>query len=252
MKISEATQEILQGKGYVIIPNLLSQIEADETRNLVLSLAQQARKQNQLVIKQQKERLYGLIYKGQIFENLVQNTLILSLIESILGNDLVLGGFSAHILHPGAKRMGIHVDYPYWAMSSPYPKDPVLEVQVIWLLEDFTENNGAPIFAQGTQKLAVAPNIETFEKLGQKITGKAGSAIVSHGLCWHDTSINQTEHPRVSLLANYTLQFIQSLENHLFDYQPEIREKASSKLKKLLRNQWQSTNKPVFDLKHQL
>lgn len=252
MKISELAQEILQGKGYVIIPDLLSQTEADNARTSILSLAKKARDQGQLNINDKKERLYGLIYQEKVFENLVQHPLILSLIESILGEDMVLGGFSAHILYPGAKRMGIHVDYPYWAMSSPYPTNPVLEVQVIWLLEDFTENNGAPIFAAGTQKLANELNHETFEEIGQKITGKAGSAIVSHGLCWHDTSVNETDRPRVSLLGNYTPQFIQPLENNLFDYQSEVMENASPKLRQLMRNQWQTEDKPVFELNYKL
>lgn len=44
---------------------------------------------------------------------------------------MTLGGFSAHILDPGAINMGAHVDYPYFAMTPPYPATPVMEVQAI-------------------------------------------------------------------------------------------------------------------------
>ena len=38
--------------------------------------------------------------------------------------------------------MGAHVDWPYWGMRPPFPATPVLTLQVIWMLEDFTLENG--------------------------------------------------------------------------------------------------------------
>ncbi|AFZ37524.1 Phytanoyl-CoA dioxygenase [Stanieria cyanosphaera PCC 7437] len=239
-------KEIIDGKGYVLLPNLLTQAEAKTASNLILELAEQEKKVGKLVIQEQKERLYGLIYQGKIFEKMVQHPTVLSIVETILGQNLILGGFSAHILHPGAKRMGVHVDYPYWAMSSPFPRSPILEIQVIWMVEDFTEDNGAPLFVPHSQKLAIKPELEEFEKTAIKITGKAGTAIISHGLCWHDTSVNHTQKPRVSILGNYTPQFIHPLENNLFNYRQEVIEQATPKLKYLLRHDLQSHQQQIF------
>jgi ectoine hydroxylase-related dioxygenase (phytanoyl-CoA dioxygenase family) len=239
-------KEIVVGQGYVLIPNLISQEEAETARQLVLNLAEQEKKAGKIVNQEGKERLYGLIYKGEIFEKMVQHPTVLSVVETLLGADIILGGFSAHILHKDAKRMGVHVDYPYWAMSSPFPKYPILEIQVIWMVEDFTEDNGAPLFAAGSQKLGIKPEIQEFEKIATKITGTAGTAIISHGLCWHDTSINQTEQPRVSILGNYTPQFIHPLENNLYDYQQEVIDRANPKLKHLLRHDLKSNQQQMF------
>ncbi len=249
MKITELTEEIIRGKGYVVLPDLLSLKETTEARNLILELARQEKQNGKLVVQGKKERLYGLIYKSEVFAKLVQDELILSIIEAILGEDIILGGFSAHILNPGSKRMGIHVDYPYWAMSSPFPRYPILEIQVIWMMEDFTADNGAPLFAAGTQNLASKPNKRKFERTAEKITGTAGTAIISHGLCWHDTSLNKSDRPRVSLLANYTPQYVHPLENNLFDFQPEASENFSPELKKLLRHTWMSKNQPMYGMK---
>ena len=246
---SEITEEITQGKGYVVLPDLLSRSQAIAARDLILELAEQEKQDGRLVVQGKKERLYGLIYKGDIFADLVQNKLILSIIEAIMGEDIILGGFSAHILHPGAKRMGIHVDYPYWAMPSPFPKYPILEIQVIWMMEDFTVHNGAPLFVPGSQNLATQPDQKQFEQTAEKITGTAGTAIISHGLCWHDTSENTSDRPRVSLLGNYTPQYVHPLENNLFDYQLEIIKNASPKLKKLLRHVWMPKTEPMYGMK---
>ncbi|MEM7590767.1 MAG: phytanoyl-CoA dioxygenase family protein [Cyanobacteria bacterium P01_A01_bin.83] len=242
-------KEITRGKGFVVLPNLVSADKATAARNLILELAQQDKQNGNLVIQEKKERLYGLIYRGDVFADLVQNQIILEIVEEILGEDIILGGFSAHILHPGAKSMGIHVDYPYWAMPAPFPKYPILEIQVIWMLEDFTVNNGAPVFAAGTQKLATQPNKWQFKLKAKRITGSAGSAIISHGLCWHDTSDNKSDRSRVSLLGNYTPQYVHPLENNLFAHQPDMITNASPQLKKLLRHTWMDKTDPMYNMR---
>ncbi|NMG08043.1 phytanoyl-CoA dioxygenase family protein [Brasilonema sp. UFV-L1] len=239
-EVASLVDEIIQGKGYVLIPEVLSAEQAQEARSLVLKLAQEERQQGKLLIDGDKERLYGLIYKGEIFELMVQHPTIIEIIETILGNDMTLGGFSAHILNPGATNMGVHVDYPYWTMKPPFPTYPIMEVQVIWMVEDFKEENGAPLFTPGSQKLCSPPDSVYFSKTAEKVTGKAGSVVVSHGLCWHDTSVNATEKPRVSILGNYGPKFVRPLEDPLHDVRQEVLERATPKLKQLLGYEFKS------------
>jgi ectoine hydroxylase-related dioxygenase (phytanoyl-CoA dioxygenase family) len=239
-EIASLVNEIIAGKGYVVIPDVLSATQAQAARSLVLKLAQEEKQQGKLLRDPKRERIYGLIYKGEIFELMVQHPRVIEVIEAILGTDMTLGGFSAHILHPGATNMGVHVDYPYWTMKPPFPPYPVMEVQVIWMVEDFTQDNGAPIFAPNSQKLCRSPDLEEFSKVGEKITGKAGSVVISHGLCWHDTSVNNAEKPRVSILGNYDPKFIRPLEDPLLDMRQEVLDRASPKLKQLLGFEFQS------------
>lgn len=130
--------------------------------------------------------------------------------------------------------MGVHVDYPYWAMEPPYPQHPVMEVQAIWMVEDFTEANGAPLFAPDSQKLRRSPDLQQFDQTAQKITGKAGSLVLSHGLTWHSTSPNASQEPRVSVLGNYALKIVRPLEDPMQGMRQEVIDRASPKLKKLL------------------
>jgi ectoine hydroxylase-related dioxygenase (phytanoyl-CoA dioxygenase family) len=248
-EIAEIIDEITNGQGYVLLPDLITTQEAAAARQFILELAEQKRKADLLVAQENRERLYGLIYQSDIFAQMAQHETLFSIIEALIGENVILGGFSAHILHPGASSMGIHVDYPYWAMTAPFPKHPILELQVIWLMEDFTANNGAPLFAPGTQKLATKPEPFKFASSATKITGKAGSAVISHGLCWHSTSENNSDRPRVSLLGNYTPQYIHPLENNLFDHQPEAIENAPPRLKKLLRHTLLPNSQPIYGMK---
>ncbi|MGF1482078.1 MAG: phytanoyl-CoA dioxygenase family protein [Cyanophyceae cyanobacterium] len=234
MNVASIKHEILEGRGYVLIPEVLSITQANEARSLVLQHAAQEKQQGKLLIDGKRERLYSLLYRGKIFEQMVQHPLVLEVVEAILGSEITLGGFSAHILHPGATEMGVHVDYPYWAMEPPFPKHPVMEVQAIWMVEDFTENNGAPLFAPESQKRCSLPSVPDFNRVAQKITGQAGSVVLSHGLAWHNTSANTANEPRVSILGNYALKFVRPLENPFREARQEVLDRASPKLKELL------------------
>jgi ectoine hydroxylase-related dioxygenase (phytanoyl-CoA dioxygenase family) len=238
--VASLAEEIITGKGYILIPQVLNATQAQEARSLILTLTQEEKKQGKMLIDGDRERLYGLIYKGEIFELMVQHPTVIEIIEAILGSDMTLGGFSAHILNPGATNMGVHIDYPYWTMKPPFPAHPVMEVQVIWMLEDFTQENGATLFAPGSQKLFSPPDLVHFAKTAEKITGKAGSVVISHGLSWHDTSVNSTDKPRVSVLGNYNPKFIRPLEDPLRDFRQEVIERASPKLRQLLGYEFKS------------
>ncbi|MEH2217039.1 MAG: hypothetical protein V7K72_08005 [Nostoc sp.] len=125
--VANLVDEIIAGKGYVLIPEVLNPTQAQEARSLVLQLAEKEKLQGKVLLDEQRERVYGLVYKGEIFELMVQHPMAIAVIEAILGKDMTLGGFSAHILNPGATKMGVHVDYPYWIMKPPFPAYPVME-----------------------------------------------------------------------------------------------------------------------------
>ena len=146
-----------------------------------------------------QQHLRGLLWHGEIFERLVQHPALIEIAEAMLGDDMVLGAYTARILYPGAIEMGVHIDYPYWAMRGPFTLRPPLMLQVIWMLQEFTEKNGATLVAPRSQLRCARPNREEFAREAIKITGAAGDAIISHGLLWHDTSQNHTEQPRVAL-----------------------------------------------------
>jgi ectoine hydroxylase-related dioxygenase (phytanoyl-CoA dioxygenase family) len=130
--------------------------------------------------------------------------------------------------------MGVHIDYPYWAMRGPFTIRPPLMVQVIWMLQDFTEHNGATLVAPRSQLRCARPNREEFAREAIKITGGAGDAIISHGLLWHDTSPNRTAEPRVAVLINYGQKVIRPLDPEIAKVELTVMERASPKLRQLL------------------
>jgi ectoine hydroxylase-related dioxygenase (phytanoyl-CoA dioxygenase family) len=237
--MQDFAREIVLGKGYAILPELFTPEEISEARAQILELAT-AQPVGRFMQAGARSRLYKLLDEAEIFEKMVQHPQVIEIVEAVLGSDMTLGGFSAHILNPGASNMGVHVDYPYFTMTPPYPATPIMEVQAIWMMEDFTETNGAPLFAAETQKLCQFPQPQKFAELAQKVTGTAGSVVLSHGLCWHDTSTNHSDRPRVSVLGNYNPKFVRPLENNAQQLSPAFLAQASPKLRQLLGCEFQS------------
>lgn len=232
--VNSLVDTVLNGEGFVLLPNVLSPTEVAEARSQVLQLAAVERQAGTLSLQGQRERLYGLVFKGEIFEYIVQHPRILAVAEALLGEDMIVGDFSAHIVGKEVPNMGSHVDYPYWSMQPPFPANPVLAIQTIWMMEDFTEINGATVIAPGTQQLGTPPESLKFPTLAKKITGQAGSVLLFHGLCWHDTSTNFTDRPRVSILSSYHPKFIQPFQDPLREAKQSVLDRASPKLQQLL------------------
>jgi ectoine hydroxylase-related dioxygenase (phytanoyl-CoA dioxygenase family) len=234
--VSAIVEQLIDGPGYVLIPNLMTAADAADARSRALEIAASPSaamfgKRNQTTGHQ---HLRGLLAHGEVFERMAQHPAIVEIAEAMLGDDMTLGAYSARIMYPGATRMGVHVDYPYWAMRGPFTLRPPLMVQVIWMLQDFTERNGATLVAPRSQLRCARPNREDFAREAIKITGAAGDAIVSHGLLWHDTSQNHTEQPRVALLINYGLKVIRPLDSEIAKVPPAVLERATPKLRQLL------------------
>lgn len=234
--VPEIADQLIDGPGFVLLPSLMTAAEAADARSRVLEIAASPSalefgRRNERIGQQHVRGLLGL---GEIFERMVQHPAIIEVAEAMLGNDMTLGAYSARILHPGATEMGVHIDYPYWAMRGPFTLRPPLMTQVIWMLQDFTEQNGATLVAPRSQLRCAHPNRDQFAREAVKITGAAGDAIVSHGLLWHDTSPNRTAEPRVALLINYGMKVIRPLDADIARVPPAVLQRATPKLRQLL------------------
>ncbi|MCE9522502.1 MAG: phytanoyl-CoA dioxygenase family protein [Alphaproteobacteria bacterium] len=241
MDAAQISHALIEGPGYALMENVIATADAAAARREILD---QVERQNQSEgpsydgrAKKIGHEHVLLLDQGTVFEDLVQNPQILAAAGELLGEDFTLSAFSARVLLPGARPMGIHVDYPYWALPQPYAVTPPLMMQVIWMMQDFTIENGATFVAPHSQRRAAPPDRDRFKSEAIQITGRAGSAIVSHGLLWHDTAPNQTQEPRVAVLINYCNKVIRPMQD--FSNIPEaVLARATPQLRRLLGKQF--------------
>lgn len=221
-------QALLRGDGFAVLREVIAPDEARRIRAEILARLDCANEEANGSL-----RIPNLIAAAPPFSQLATNPTILDLAHRVVGRDCRIAALGANVLMPGCSPGGMHVDYPYWAMDPGMPVEPALMLQVIWMMEPFSAENGGTWVVPGSQTWGRYPVAREFDESAIQITGNAGDAIVSHGLLWHRTAANRTDQPRVALLINYSQLTVQPM-SQLGPFSDEFRENASSELRSLL------------------
>jgi hypothetical protein len=232
----DRVEAIIRRAGTCTITNVISAAEADAARLAVQKLAEadRARGHHPVYGDGKIRRVWGLAGKDPIFRRLIQHPLVVAIWKRILGENLIASSFTANIVGPGAPDGGWHVDYPLYMMRPPFPGG-FLSTQTIWMLDDFTPENGATIWIPGSQRLLRPPT--PHEIKGQKTAiarAPKGSVFFANAAIWHQCLANHTDTERIGLLAMYAHSFIHPQEDMPRQLTDEQLQGESDLLKQLL------------------
>ena len=195
--------------GYVILDNILSKKKIFEIKDKIYQIYANEKKSKILYNytfdkSQRTKRIWNLVNKSKIFRNLIQNKVVNNYMEWIFDRKTnhqkyFLSSFQANILQDGAIAQKLHVDTP---VPEPLPSWP-LKANSIWMLDDFTEENGATEVLPGSHKLRFKPKKkDNKNKKIIKCVGNAGSVIITHGALWHRAGSNNSSNNRTSSSSN--------------------------------------------------
>lgn len=244
--LDRAVHELTEGAGYCLFEDLFSAERIREARDLIVALSDadppkltHFHGEHADRVDRQR-RVWNLLNKGRVFEELVQPEPILALFDRLLGRDFILGSFAANRLLPGAPGQEPHVDYPYWDLHDRgrFPLGIngsfLLNCQVTIMLDDFTRENGATACVPGSQKFARYPTPEEFAAGAVQVEGRAGTAMVFNGLMWHCGMPNRSGADRSALLGQYLPRFVKPMEDQVRGVRPEVIARASPRLRQLI------------------
>ena len=147
----------------------------------------------------------------------------------LLGDDYLLDSAALSIQWPGSSRFGPHIDRPFlrkptdkgWQFSSASmplpPKEYPLSIQAVFLLDNFTAENGAffampPTGWRGSsryEELGNRTDLSWLDEMGGKtVTARAGQVILAHGAVWHGALPNYSPRPRLAVLVQFVPRFV--------------------------------------------
>jgi len=223
----------LDEHGYCLIEGALApdKLDAVRTRLVGQAAAEVADGTDYVYEGGANQRVWTLLNKGEVFEELAQDPLILKLMGHMLGPDFLLSNIDANIAGPGGEPMFLHADQSF--VPPPWPPYPLV-ANVMWMLDDFTPENGATRIVPGSHKLGQGPD---WSKLPETVPvcGPAGTAFVFEGRLWHQTGANTTESERRhGILAYYCRPFMRQQENWFVSLEPEVLERATFTLRHML------------------
>lgn len=204
--LDAAEKQFLVEQGYLPLPGLMSPAQVAAIRGRVQALIAEEGEGAGAEFKQEDgaDRLANLVDKGPLFETCFSHPRVLAAMNLVLKGDFKLSSLNGRAARPGQGRQALHAD---WAGGV----DPG-DFQVcnsIWLLVDFTPDNGATRVVPGSHKTGRHPS-DALDDPGAShpdeilLTGQAGTVVIFNSHLWHGGTLNQTESPRYALHSYFT------------------------------------------------
>lgn len=224
----------LDEQGYVVLEGVLSPAQAEALRNRSIELAQQEYAGGAArYLEGKSQRVWNLVNKDPLFAEVIQLPTVLAMHEYLLGDDCILSSFTVNLIGPGSPASGLHIDYPLSKLPPPLPAFALCS-NSIYLLNDFTPENGATWVIPGSHKRGYGPTAGvTYDDMIQ-LRGKKGDVVIIDGRIWHGSGANQTDHDRVALLGFFCRSFMKPQQDHLHLVAPDLIEGGTPTLQRLL------------------
>lgn len=219
----------LARQGFAVVPDVLSPAEVERVRARLVEVA--AFERSAGIDHDPKwedgpgnQRVFGLLNKGFEFVELAAHPVAMALMAHLLDPAFLLSSLTANITAPGGHPMYLHYDQHY--VPGPWPVAPLV-ANIIWMLDDFNEENGATRFVPGSHLEDHAG--WTLESLvgraGETVAvgGPRGGLVCLDGRVLHQTGANRTPaERRHGLIAYYCQPWIRQQENASLSLLPEV------------------------------
>jgi ectoine hydroxylase-related dioxygenase (phytanoyl-CoA dioxygenase family) len=204
--MTAAERAALDTAGYVVLERYLGPDLLEQVRARVEELHEQEGENAGAEFRKEagSRRLANLVDKGEIFERLIAMPEILERVGYVLGENFKLSSFNARSADPHSNEpQPLHCDAGALADERGY-----WVCNTIWLLDDFTRENGATRVIPGSQKWQKLPQEALADPLAphpeeRLLVAPAGSVVVMNTHAWHGGTANRTAQPRRALHAFY-------------------------------------------------
>ncbi len=196
----------LDEQGYVVLRDCMGGDLLNGLRRRILELFDEEGDRAGYEFKQEEHahRLSNLVDKGEVFQRAVALPVVLERVRHVLGAGMKLSSLNARSADPGTDEgQPLHVDMGgipdekgYWVCNT------------VWLLDDFTPDNGATRMIPGSHKWGTRPQDVLQDPMAQHpdeilLIGKAGSIAVMNAHMWHGGTANRTSSPRLAMHSFY-------------------------------------------------
>src|SRR5688572_5601307 len=207
--LTQAEKDFLDQNGYLNLGQLLSNLQVEKINNRINSLmnSEGDNAGSELLdspyIRHPKEagadRLADLVNKGEVFDIFYTHPRVLAGIAHVLGPSIKLSSLNYRAAKPGMGLQKLHVDWHEAVAAGQYKV-----CNSIWLLDDFSKENGATRIVPGTHHSGVLPQDILPDPEGphteeEIIEAPAGSVFIFNSHAWHGGTTNRTDKNRRSI-----------------------------------------------------
>jgi ectoine hydroxylase-related dioxygenase (phytanoyl-CoA dioxygenase family) len=234
-----AARDELDARGVCVVEGVLSPAEALDVRRHLLDAAAESERRGvptflpQLDPNAANVRVFNLLDLHACFRELIVHPAALALVQALLGDHYAISNFTANIARPGSRSMSVHSDQ---ALVVPEPWLAPWSINIIWCLDDVTEENGGTLFLPGSHRATRRGDLpeRPIESM-QALTAPRGSIAAMDGRVWHTSGANVTKSgERALLFGYYSADFLRPQTNFNVNLSETTKAELSPQLHALL------------------
>lgn len=196
--LTNTQKQFLDVNGYLPLEGVMSLDKVAAFTNRLDELAHQEGANAGKEVHQEEGtvRLSNLIDKGAIFEKCVTPLVVLASVRYVLGSEFKLSSLNSRAALPGQGHQGLHPDWGEAVTPGEYRV-----CNSIWLLDDFTLNNGATRLVPSSHRSGNMPTDVMHDTKDDhpdqiQIVANAGAVVIFNAHTWHGGVLNQSSSPR--------------------------------------------------------
>jgi ectoine hydroxylase-related dioxygenase (phytanoyl-CoA dioxygenase family) len=199
----------LNEDGYVIVSGMMPDAEVAAARHDLDRILQTTKTGRNPFEGYSTQRIYALFAKTRTFDQAALHPLLLGVLDEVLGHYQLSAPVGIRI-GPGEQAQILHRDDAIYPLPQPHP---TVVVNTMWPLDEFTLENGATRFVQGSHRWEPGRHPEPDDEIAMA-TMSPGSAMFYLGSLWHGGGANQTDRPRLGVILEYAASWLRPQENH--------------------------------------
>jgi ectoine hydroxylase-related dioxygenase (phytanoyl-CoA dioxygenase family) len=226
---SEETQQ-LDHDAFLAMPGFLTAAEMRALADKFDELLEEERRRAGIEAHQEKgaDRLANLVNKDPIFETCFTHPRILAAIDHIINGEIKLNSLNGRAAVPAEGLQPLHSDYGLGTGDERIYAEATVDpghyrvCNSIWLLDDFTEENGATRVVPGSHRWQKVPSEEIPNPMAshpdeQLLIYPAGTVVIFNGHVWHGGTKNVSDRPRRALHSSFSdREFRQSTDQRRY------------------------------------
>jgi ectoine hydroxylase-related dioxygenase (phytanoyl-CoA dioxygenase family) len=237
MAMNPQQRQQLDAQGYLVLEHAMGGALLRELRERISRIFDDEgdRAGHEFRTEAHAHRLANLVDKGDVFARAIMLPDVLDGVRHVLGPEIKLSSLNARSADPrGDVGQPLHVDMGavpdekgYWVCNT------------IWMLDDFTPENGATRMIPGSHRWGTRPQDVLADPHAAHpdevlLTGKAGGIVIMNAHLWHGGTANRTAAPRLAMHAFYCRRDKAQQQYQKRLLRPEVQACLSSEVRELL------------------
>ena len=229
-EVAEHTYHI-QTRGYSVLHKFL---EKEECSVLKLGMEKALQEFKPLESSERSSldqyQMHDLINRDVNYGRLLEDPRLQQLIAPHLGEYWIMYAATSSSIPPYGKNYAsrLHVDCPRFQPGY------IFNIGVIWVLDDYTSENGALKILPGSQHSYATPDLELFENNSTQVICEASTLIIFNAKTYHRTCDNSTDVWNHSMTLNACRSFMKQRMDWVRFVPNEISSQLNAQARRLI------------------